>query len=59
MEALVEEHGIERAVVLDQGSRPGSILRNLKGVGLAGLMVIDHHQSQEVCVLRVCAGPKV
>jgi single-stranded DNA-specific DHH superfamily exonuclease len=49
MEALVEQHDIERAIVLDQGSRPGAILRNLKGVGLAGLMVIDHHQSKEVC----------
>jgi hypothetical protein len=50
MEALIEQHGIERAVVLDQGSRPGAIVSNLRGEGggRRGLMVIDHHQSREV-----------
>jgi hypothetical protein len=57
MEALIEEHGIERAVVLDQGSRPGAIVSNLRGEGggRRGLMVIDHHQSKEV---RDNIGPK-
>ncbi len=53
MESLIESHGIERAVVLDQGSRPGPIVRNLKGVGAAGLLLIDHHWSQQV---RRCHG---
>lgn len=47
VEKLVEENGIERAVILDQGSRPGSVIRNLPD-GLGAVLVIDHHQSDEV-----------
>lgn len=47
MERMVDENGIERVVVLDQGSRPGKIVGNLPDGGKA-LLLIDHHQSEEV-----------
>jgi hypothetical protein len=47
MEAMVKMYGIERVVVLDQGSRPGTIVGNLPQGGGA-LLLIDHHQSEEV-----------
>jgi nanoRNase/pAp phosphatase (c-di-AMP/oligoRNAs hydrolase) len=47
MERMVEENKIERVVVLDQGSRPGKIVGNLSEGGSA-LLLIDHHQSEEV-----------
>lgn len=47
VEKLVEEHDIERVVVLDQGSRPGPVVRNLRD-GLGAVLVIDHHQSEDV-----------
>jgi len=47
MEKLVQMHGIESVVVLDQGSRPGKIVGNLPEGGSA-LLLIDHHQSEEV-----------
>lgn len=52
VEKLVEENQIERAVILDQGSRPGPVIRNLKD-GLGAVLVIDHHQSDEVCGLYI------
>ena len=59
MERMVEEHKIERVVVLDQGSRPGKIVGNLPEGGSA-LLLIDHHQSEEVSrrrTLRRHAAP--
>ena len=47
MERMVEENGIERVLVLDQGSRPGKIVGNLPDGGKA-LLLIDHHQSEQV-----------
>lgn len=34
-------------MVLDQGSRPGPVVRNLRD-GLGAVLVIDHHQSEDV-----------
>lgn len=54
IESLVEREGIERVVVLDQGSRPGSIIANLpphspsSGDDQKPMLLIDHHQSAEV-----------
>ncbi|KAG7529431.1 hypothetical protein FFLO_05659 [Filobasidium floriforme] len=57
MERMVDENGIERVVVLDQGSRPGKIVGNLPDGGKA-LLLIDHHQSEEfppdAVVLTAC-----
>lgn len=58
VEKLVEEHDIERVVVLDQGSRPGPVVRNLKD-GLGAVLVIDHHQSDEVSEPAVAQGRKL
>lgn len=51
MEKMVQENNIERVVVLDQGSRPGKIVGNLTDGGSA-LLLIDHHQSEDVCQLQ-------
>lgn len=52
LERIVEENQIERAVILDQGSRPGPVIRNLPD-GLGAVLVIDHHQSDEVSAICI------
>ncbi|KAI5453465.1 hypothetical protein NCC49_005940 [Naganishia albida] len=62
VEKLVEQHDIERVVVLDQGSRPGPVVRNLKD-GLGAVLVIDHHQSDEfpdgATILTACKSSPI
>ncbi|KAJ9105576.1 hypothetical protein QFC19_003558 [Naganishia cerealis] len=55
IERLVENHDIDRVIILDQGSRPGPVVRNLKD-GLGAVLLIDHHQSDESIVSHADDG---
>ena len=56
-EKFVKDNGIERVVILDQGSRPGPVIRNLPD-GLEAVLLIDHHQSDEVGRIRILSAAR-
>ncbi len=56
MEEMIAKEGIERVVILDQGSRGGEVVGNLEDGG-SGVMIVDHHMSDDVRVSpRFCSS---